>query len=125
MLYDDLNINTLVGKTLISVTGKKGGNEIVFETTDGEKYKLYHYQDCCEAVYVEDICGDLEDLVGTPIVTADENSKKGENSDWDTFTWTFYNIRTIKGTVTIRFYGTSNGYYSERVDFVRVKTPNV
>lgn len=96
------------------------GRRLVFTLNSGELYALYHEQDCCEDVYIEDIIGDLKDLVGTPILLAEEISNQSINhkSEYgDTYTWTFYKLSTIKGSVTIRWYGKSNGYYSESVDF--------
>lgn len=113
----------LFGKTLVSVKGCVGDDEIVFTTEKGEEFKMYHAQDCCEDVRVEDICGDLEDLVGVPILCAyEESNYEGPVPEYaESYTWTFYVLATEKGRVTIRRLGESNGYYSESVDFVRTQ----
>ena len=96
-------------------------NEIIFITTLGDIYMMHHDQDCCESVTIDDICGDINDLVGSYILRAQEVSNRGNpkaDSYGDvpeSFTWTFYTLSTIKGTVTIKWYGSSNGYYSEDV----------
>lgn len=120
----NLPFSTLLGKTLVFVQNVDD-EELVFGTTDGERYKLYHSQDCCESVTIESIVGDLVDLIGNPLLVAEEVSSEGTppRSDEytpDSYTWTFYKLATIKGSVDVRWYGTSNGYYSESVDFVKV-----
>lgn len=126
--YDDHNINELVGKTLVRVELNKDRDVLEFETVDGDKYQLYHDQDCCESVWLEDVNGDFDDLVGSPLLIADEVTNlehdmkaDGPRNEYDdSYTWTYYKLHTIKGGVHLRWYGTSNGYYSERVDFRKV-----
>ena len=112
----------LIGMTLVSVENRND-EEFVFTTSEGRVFKLWHDQDCCETVYIEDIAGDLPDLVGSPILVAAEVSQDDQNAD-ESGTWTFYKLATVKGWVDIRWYGSSNGYYSESVEFIEVERSN-
>lgn len=114
-----LNISELVGKTIIKIINDD--NVMTFVCESGEIYKMLHIQDCCESVSIDDVVGDLGDLLNSPIIKAfeDTNSENPKDVRDDSFTWTFYNIATIKGHVTIKWYGESNGYYSESVDFIK------
>lgn len=114
-------LKDMIGKTLTKVE-KVGDDKLVFLTNEGKRYKLYHQQDCCECVTIEDIVGDLDDLVGEPMLIAEEatsnKNPEGVTKKYQgSFTWTFYKFATRKGYVDIRWYGESNGYYSESVDF--------
>ncbi|MDF9672417.1 hypothetical protein COJ60_30525 [Bacillus cereus] len=112
--------DVLLGKVLTEIK-KDVPDELTFYTSDGEVYKMYHEQECCEGVGIEEIIGDLDDLIGSPITMAEEVNQDGPDNDWGSSTWTFYKLATIKGYVTLRWLGESNGYYSESVDFVQLE----
>lgn len=117
MSWNDISVEVLVGLELKSI--ENTGDEINIETTTGRRFQMYHSQDCCESVWVEDVCGDLEDLIGSPILMAESRTCDNDiNPGNDSSMWTFYEFRTIKGSVTIRWLGESNGYYGVGVDFV-------
>lgn len=113
------------------------GNAILFVTQKGKKYALYHRQEGSEEVTIESIVGDLDDLIGEPLLLAEEIVHEGGGKDDgillpeeamevltgeylynNSRTWTFYKFATRKGYVDIRWCGESNGYYSEEVDFI-------
>lgn len=108
----------LIGKVFKQVVATK--TELFFF---GEKnYRFYHEQNCCESVEIEEILGDLKDLEDSPILLAEAVTKQEQDrNQCESSTWTFYKFSTIKGDVTVRWYGSSNGYYSERVDFEEIR----
>lgn len=114
MTYKFEKIEQLEGKTLTRVE-RVGDEELWFYTTDNKVVKMYHIQECCESVYIEDIAGDLNDLQGNPVLRAEVRTEN-DNADYGVLMYTFYEISTIKGSVTIRWCGSSNGYYGIEVD---------
>lgn len=126
-----------LGKKIAHV--EETDNEILFVMSEIENgkaiaYKMYHHQDCCESVDIIDICGDLDDLVGSEILVAGERTNSefasgpiektyytSENFTPESCTWTFYELATINGGVTITWFGESNGYYSESVSVEKIE----
>lgn len=126
------HVRDLLGVTLAKV--EASWNAVVFTSTRGEGFqwqwrlsgaKNYEeYGAHCKDVEIKEIVGYLDDLIGSPITMAAEETNCTHPSGvripetvYDSFTWTFYRFATAKGLVVISFFGTSNGYYSETVDF--------
>ena len=98
-----------------------------FYLNNGTCVHLYHQQDCCETVTLIDCEGELSSLRGGKLLLAEESQQSGTNEydpekGWqsdESYTWSFYRFATEEGGhVTLRFYGFSNGYYSEQVDII-------
>lgn len=109
-------LDDFIGKTFVRVENIND-EELIFTLVDGAQYVFYHKQDCCESVTIDDICGDLNSLVGSPITMAEEICHESIEDNNGSQTYTFYKFATVKGYATVRWYGYSNGYYSEAVDF--------
>jgi hypothetical protein len=75
-------IFALIGETLTRVDRTQGedGDVLDFTTQSGRKFRMFHSQDCCECVRIEDVCGDLSDLIGAPIIQAEETP--GRSTVW-------------------------------------------
>jgi hypothetical protein len=119
-----IDFDTLVGKILNKITFYKGDNDILYLHTDQGIYELTHDQDCCESVNLEEVIGDCKDLYGETITYAEELSNHEDNENgYESVTYTFYNLKTQHGDLTLRWLGQSNGYYSESVSF-RISSGN-
>lgn len=126
-------LKEFMGRVIKEIEGEKGSERLIFHFEEGRSLKMYHEADCCEAVWLEDVTGEMSDLIDTPIVVAEMWTEEGEpmTAGEDSCTWTFYKFRTHRGDVTLRWNGESNGYYSEDVSiavqdgdgWVRLRTP--
>lgn len=135
MIFHDISV--LQDQVIRQIT-KQENDSLIFYMASGTRYRMAHMQDCCEDVFLDDVCGDLNDLIGSRIISAEEVTSSNqpmamefgepislavdsdnEHDDYDdmSYTWTFYKISSEKGSVTLRWYGQSNGYYSESVEF--------
>ena len=121
---EEVDFSELLNKVIIKATVGNNNNDIIlFECSDGTKYEMYHRQDCCEGVGIEDMCGNWDDILNQEILLAEcvtntDNPPKEYHNEC--FLWTFYKLVTNKGYMTIRWYGESNGYYSVEVSFERL-----
>jgi hypothetical protein len=107
----------LKGKIIrqIEIIGDYAGLRFICD--DGIGYQLVHYRNCCEYARFVDICGELEWLLNTPVLMAEQVDGEHGYQEWEHYTWTFYKLATKRGYVTLSFLGNSNGYYNEEATF--------
>jgi hypothetical protein len=125
--YYNRDISQLIGKTMRAVT-RNGNESIRFESDADDAWTMDYEPDCCANCSIEDVAGDLTDLVGSPILMAEVVTNRDDPKTYDggytddSHTWTFYKFATARGYVTVRWYGSSNGYYSETASFRRIES---
>ena len=120
----EVNKLELEGQTITKIEKRKD-DELYISTKEGNHYKMYHEQDCCESVRLYEMVGEIENILNSPITLAEEDSS--EPKDWkvgewsESYSFSTYYLETVKGRLEIYFLGESNGYYSESMNFYKVK----
>jgi len=108
-------VEKLKGRPVKSISGlKKDSDQVTLFFGDEYTIEFNHQQDCCETVCLVD--HELQGKMKGELIYIKELSNRDEPpNDWDSHTWTFYEVRTTEGLLTMRWLGTSSGYYSEEV----------
>ena len=104
----------LQGMTITAVVYKEV-NESLLIHLNTHVLQMIHHQDCCETVYLADVVGSFEDLIGYPLLEVSESIVDIVTEDMSS-TASYYNFKTVKASVQLRWVGESSGYYSETVD---------
>jgi hypothetical protein len=124
----DCSVEELVGKKIVDLAENHEG-DLTFTMSDGSIYEMGYVPDCCATCVVESGLDDLKAMIGQKLVAVTEDSSKETPADVkqeytpESQTWTFYTFRSNKATAQLRWFGSSNGYYSESVTFRRAKGP--
>lgn len=116
-------LSDLVNQTFDQIVVDPENTTLDFVRDGKAVFAMGHIQDCCESVWIDDINGDLSDFQGQPITIAEERTHNQgfDPDDYESVTWTFYLLGCPRGTVLIRWCGSSNGYYSESVELYKVE----
>lgn len=104
----------------VSKARAKNSTEIVIDTEEGPRYRMYHCQNCCEHVRVTNASAHINDKLGKVLSVKEEIDCDIAGGD-DSATETTFTIKTDKGKIKIEWLGESNGYYGEGVDFDEIK----
>ena len=115
-------LEQLQGMTITAVVYDEQ-NESLLIHLNTHVLEMIHHQDCCETVYLADVVGSFEDLIGYPLLEVSE-SIVSIPTEYESATASYYNFKTVKASVQLRWVGESNGYYSETIDCFLYPTSN-
>ena len=83
------------------------------QSTDGRRWRLQHYQSCCESVGLKTFNGSWP---WGPITEATFEEERGPRDVYGSSTLTTLRLSDGQDTIIIEFLGESNGYYYEDVN---------
>lgn len=121
MPYTSSFVESFIGKTLI----KPESFDLdcyLEDSTGAHKWRLKHYQSCCESVNFHSSIGDWPTRPITDALFEERSATpswligKWESSGYGSHTWTVLSLTDGDNTISLAYLGESNGYYSEDVN---------
>ena len=101
------------------IDNENQNNQVLITTASGRQFLIHHSQDWCEYVRIEGIDGEFRHLVGKVIEQASEVVEDCSEG-YESATRTTHTFKADKNTVVVRWFGESNGFYSESVDITEI-----
>ena len=111
------DIPNLIGSVVDDI--QQNTETLTIKLQDGRTYLFGHEQECCEKVYLADMNGDINDLIGQTITIAHFSESPDKKS---TTAWTFVHLSSPKGSLVIRWNADTDTQYSTDV-CIRVTYP--
>lgn len=110
----------LKGKTIVKIEKEPEGQWIDFYLGDGEKWRFLAEGDCCSNSWVQEIMYP-ENIIGEVVVNVIEHTTASNIDDGEYGYLDIYNLDLVskKGTCTVDFRNSSNGYYGGSLVFNR------
>jgi hypothetical protein len=108
-------LDVLIGKKVESVWLNEDSDHLLFKTNGGD-FCFYCVGECCSHSWIESI-EDIESILGNEITEIVEHDiSSGETEEHECLDVMNYDIKSLKGTCTIDFRNSSNGYYGGSLD---------
>lgn len=124
------SLDYFVGQRIIKVETQSNKSydpdrvdRIYFYCESGDVYEMYHNQDCCEDVRLEEGKEDLDKLLGEEILTAEVSTNDNglDSVSYGKQLWTYYKFTTPKGYIDLRWFGESDGNYAVGVSIIQLR----
>jgi hypothetical protein len=109
----------------ICIFAQRFNDKVIFIFANGCFFTIAHEQEVTEDVTLVDMNGDLDDFIFYPLLlceTRTSNVPEEQLTRDSSETWTFHTLRCLGGSLDLRWFGSSNGYYSETAE-VTVAVP--
>lgn len=117
VMYEEVDENIL-GAKVLSINYADSELKI---TTDKGVFCMFHSEDCCENVWLEEGLDEIHGLIGKTILSFEERSYTQSEPDEDEYysSWHLYTVTHTGGYLDLCWRGHGKVYYSHSVRFIQ------